>query len=111
VQGVFFLRKKTLGILLSLYNNWQNAIAPAVFQGMHPKQGLKPASFEGILARLKSGPVTRLPPERVFCSLHNTQDFWRTTLTSSKSILFDDQEAGCPGSRFWTRESMESCGG
>jgi hypothetical protein len=26
VQGVFFLRKKTLGILLSLYNNWQNAI-------------------------------------------------------------------------------------
>jgi hypothetical protein len=55
-------------------------LAPAVFEGPHPQQGLKPASFEGILARLKSGPVTRLPPERAFCSLHNTQDFWWTTL-------------------------------
>ena len=26
VQGVFFLRKKTLGILLSLYSNWKNAL-------------------------------------------------------------------------------------
>jgi hypothetical protein len=27
VQGGFFLRKKSLGILLSLYTNWKNALA------------------------------------------------------------------------------------
>jgi hypothetical protein len=27
VQGGFFLRKKPLGILLSLYTNWKNALA------------------------------------------------------------------------------------
>jgi hypothetical protein len=28
VQGGFFLRKKPLGILLSLYTNWKNALEP-----------------------------------------------------------------------------------
>jgi hypothetical protein len=30
VQGVFFLRKKTLGILLLLYSNWRNALEAAM---------------------------------------------------------------------------------
>jgi hypothetical protein len=30
VQGGFFLRKKPLGILLSLYSNWRNALAARV---------------------------------------------------------------------------------
>jgi hypothetical protein len=29
VQGGFFLRKKPLGILLSLYTNWKNTLAVA----------------------------------------------------------------------------------
>jgi hypothetical protein len=29
VQGGFFLRKKPLGILLSLYTNWKNALGDA----------------------------------------------------------------------------------
>jgi hypothetical protein len=41
-----------------------------------------PRLYEGILARLKSGPGTRLPQKELFCSLHHTQDFWRTTLAS-----------------------------
>jgi hypothetical protein len=32
VQGGFFLRKKPLGILLSLYTNWKNALASEEFR-------------------------------------------------------------------------------
>jgi|GEM_PF-337151 hypothetical protein len=34
VQGGFFLRKKPLGILLSLYTNWKNALARTAAQGI-----------------------------------------------------------------------------
>jgi hypothetical protein len=45
MQGGFFLRKKPLSILLSVYTNPENALAPAktLFAANKQRQGLKPS--------------------------------------------------------------------
>jgi hypothetical protein len=44
VQGGFFLRKKPLGILLSLYTNWKNALLRRTSRGL-PKILKRPGTL------------------------------------------------------------------